>query len=147
MSARARGGLRRELTAFLRTGRTLRKRSARTKGGKHFVSPEVRIDRRPQEAADRTVAGHWEGDLIPGLGGTAIGTLVERVTQFTMLLHLPPSDGHGTRPRPKNGPALAGHGAEAVREAIASRIADLPAAMRRSLTSGTREPRWPSTRN
>jgi IS30 family transposase len=129
-----RGGLRRELSACLRTGRTLRKPRARTKRAKHFVSPEVRIDRRPQEAADRTVAGHWEGDLILGLGGTAIGSLVERATRFTMLLHLPPLDGHGTRPRPKNGPALAGHGAEAVREAIASRVADLPAALRRSLT-------------
>ena len=129
-----RGGLRRELSACLRTGRTLRKPRARTKRAKHFVSPEVRIDRRPQEAADRTVAGHWEGDLILGLGGTAIGSLVERATRFTMLLHLPPLDGHGTRPRPKNGPALAGHGAEAVRDAIASRVADLPAALRRSLT-------------
>ena len=94
-----RGGLRRELTACLRTGRTLRKPRARAKRGKHFVSPEVRIDRRPQEAANRTVAGHWEGDLILGLGGTAIGTLVERATRFTMLLHLPPIDGHGTSPR------------------------------------------------
>jgi IS30 family transposase len=129
-----RGGLRRELSACLRTGRTLRKPRARTKRGKHFVSPEVRIDRRPKEAADRTVAGHWEGDLILGLGGTAIGTLVERATRFTMLLHLPPLDGHSTGPRLKNGPALAGHGAEAVREAIASTITDLPAALRRSLT-------------
>ena len=130
----ARGGLRRELTACLRTGRTLRKPRARTRRGKHFVSPEIKIDQRPQEAADRTVAGHWEGDLILGLGGTAIGTLVERATRFTMLLHLPPMDGHGTGPRLKNAPALAGHGAEAVREAIASTITDLPAALRRSLT-------------
>jgi IS30 family transposase len=89
----ARGGLRRELPACLRTGRTLRKPRARTKRGKHFVSPEIKIDQRPQEAADRTVAGHWEGDLILGLGGTAIGTLVERATRFTMLLHLPPMHG------------------------------------------------------
>ena len=129
-----RGGLRRELSACLRTGRTLRKPRARTKRTKHFLSPEVRIDRRPQEAADRSVAGHWEGDLILGLGGTAIGTLVERATRFTMLLHLPPLDGHGTGPRPKNSPALAGHGAEAVREAIASRVADLPTPLRRSLS-------------
>ena len=129
-----RGGLRRELSACLRTGRTLRKPRARTKRGKHFVSPEVKIDRRPKEAADRSVAGHWEGDLILGVGGTAIGTLVERVTRFTMLLHLPHLDGHGTGPRPKNAPALAGHGAKAVREAIASKIAELPAALRRSLS-------------
>ena len=131
---KGRGGLRREMTACLRAGRTLRKPRTRTKRAKHFVSPEIRIDRRPQEATNRTVADHWEGDLILGLGVTAIGTLLERANRFTMLMHLPPLDGHGTRPRPKNGPALAGHGAEAVREAIASRVADLTTALRRSLT-------------
>jgi IS30 family transposase len=51
-----------------------------------------------------------------------------------MLLHLPPMDGHGTGPRAKNGPALAGHGADAVREAIALSITPLPGQLRRSLT-------------
>jgi len=63
------------------------------------------------------VPGHWEGDLIVGLGSSAIGTLVERTTRFTLLLHLPRMTGHGHEARVKNGPALAGHGAEAVRVA------------------------------
>jgi transposase, IS30 family len=130
-----RGALRRELTAYLRTGRALRVPRARTRGrGKKFVTPEIMISQRPAEAADRAVPGHWEGDLIIGLNSSAIGTLVERTTRFTMLLHLPPMEGHGSGPRAKNGPALAGHGAEAVRDAIAAAIITLPAQLRRSLT-------------
>jgi transposase, IS30 family len=128
-----RGGLRRELTACLRTGRALRVPRARTHGrGKQFVTDEVPISQRPAEAEDRAVPGHWEGDLILGLGSSAIGTLVERTTRFTMLLHLPPMAGQG--PRVKNGPALAGHGAEAVRDAIVAVITTLPEQLRRSLT-------------
>ena len=111
----SRGALRRELTACLRTGRVLRVPRARVRRrGQGFVSPEIMISERPAEAADRAVPGHWEGDLILGLGSSAIGTLVERSTRFTMLLHLPRLAGHGEKPRMKNGPALAGHGAEAV---------------------------------
>ena len=129
-----RGALRRELTACLRTGRALRVPRARTRGtAKGFVSDEVLIRERPAEAEDRAVPGHWEGDLILGLGSSAIGTLVERTTRFTLLLHLPRLDGHGG-PRSNNGPALAGHGAEAVRDAIASAIVTLPEHLRRSLT-------------
>ena len=129
-----RGALRRELTACLRTGRALRVPRARVRGrGKSFVTDRVMISRRPAEAADRAVPGHWEGDLILGLGSSAIGTLVERATRFTMLLHLPPMDGRNGL-RVKNGPALTGHGAEAVRDAIADAIVTLPEQLRRSLT-------------
>jgi IS30 family transposase len=130
-----RGSLKRELVACLRTGRALRVPRARTRGrGKKFVTPEIMISERPAEAADRAVPGHWEGDLILGLNRSAIGTLVERTTRFTMLLRLPPMDGHGLEPRIKNGPALAGHGAEAVRDAIVDTITTLPVQLRRSLT-------------
>jgi IS30 family transposase len=130
-----RGALRRELTACLRTGRALRMPRARTRGrGKTFISPEIMISQRPVEAADRAVPGHWEGDLILGLGSSAIGTLVERTTRFTLLLHLPRMTGHGDEARVKNGPALAGHGAEAVRDAITRTIITLPEQLRRSLT-------------
>lgn len=130
-----RGALRRDLTACLRSGRALRMPRARVaRRGKGFVSPEIMISQRPAEADDRAVPGHWEGDLILGLGSSAIGTLVERTTRFTMLLHLPRLEGHGEAPRAKNGPALAGHGAEAVRDAITRTIVTLPEELRRSLT-------------
>jgi IS30 family transposase len=60
--------------------------------------------------------------------------LVERSTRFTLLLHLPRMDGYGVEPRVKNGPALAGYGAEAMRDAITTRITTLPGQLRRSLT-------------
>jgi IS30 family transposase len=91
------------------------------------------ISERPAEIEDRAVPGHWEGDLILGLNSSAIGVLVERTTRFTMLLHLPRMKEHG-QPRVKNGPALAGHGAESVRDAIAASITTLPDQLRRSLT-------------
>jgi len=129
-----RGALRCELTACLDTGRALRVPQARTqRRGKNFVTPEVMISERPAEASDRAVPGHWEGDLIIGLNRSAIGTLVERTTRFTMLLHLPPMDGHGES-REKNGPPLAGHGAEAVRDAIAASMMTMLDQLRRSLT-------------
>jgi IS30 family transposase len=130
-----RGALKRELVTCLRTGRALRVPRARTAGrGKGFVTPELLISERPAEVEDRAVPGHWEGDLILGLNSSAIGTLVERTTRFTLLLHLPPMAGHGSVARTKNGPATAGHGAEAVRDAIAEAIGTLPEQLRRSLT-------------
>src|SRR4051794_4963571 len=91
------------------------------------------ISQRPAEAVDRAVPGHWEGDLIIGSDRSAIGTLVERTSRFTMLLHLPPMPEHDG-PRVKNGPPVTGAGAEAVRDAIAAHFGGLPAHLRRSLT-------------
>jgi len=130
-----RGALRRELSACLRSGRALRLPRERARNrGKAFIADALMISERPAEIGDRAVPGHWEGDLILGLGSSAIGTLVERTTRFTMLLHLPRMEGHGKGKSVKNGPALAGHGAEAVRNAIAGTISNLPAHLRRSLT-------------
>ena len=130
-----RGALRRELSACLRSGRALRLPRERARNrGKAFIADALMISDRPAEIDDRAVPGHWEGDLILGLGSSAIGTLVERTTRFTMLLHLPRMEGHGTIKSVKNGPALAGHGAEAVRDAIAGTISSLPTHLRRSLT-------------
>lgn len=129
-----RGSLRRELTACLRTGRALREPRQRRKGGKNFVSAEIMISERPPEVADRAVPGHWEGDLILGSNRSAIGTLVERTTRFVMLLHLPPMAEFGVLARTNGGAALAGHGAEAVRDAIVEAITTLPEQLRLSLT-------------
>jgi IS30 family transposase len=92
------------------------------------------ITARPQEVAERKVPGHWEGDLILGVESSAIGTVVERSTRYTMLLHLPRMKEHQTERREKNGPALAGHGAEAVRNTLTASLCAMPKAMRRSLT-------------
>jgi IS30 family transposase len=130
-----RGALRRELVACLRTGRALRVPRARARRRRTgYITPDVMISARPAEVEDRAVPGHWEGDLIIGLNRSAIGTLVERTTRYTMLLHLPRMEGYGTQPRVKNGPALAGYGAEAVRDAIATTITTLPEQLCQSLT-------------
>jgi transposase, IS30 family len=116
-----RGALQRELVACPRTGRSLRVPRERTRQSvRGHVTADVLISERPAEAEDRAVPGHREGDLIIGTGRSAIGTPVERRTRFTMLLHLPRMEGLGTEPRTKNGPALAGRGAEAVNEHLLS---------------------------
>lgn len=115
----ARGGLKRELTAYLRTGRSMRK-PRRTPGHRRTRIPGmVMISERPPEIEDRAVPGHWEGDLIMGstVSDSSVGTLVERTTGFVMLLHLP--DGHGTL---------------AVQEALVAKMLTLDEHLRRSLT-------------
>jgi IS30 family transposase len=91
----SRGALKRELVACLRTGRALRapRARARRQAWAH-VTPEVMISDRPAEVEDRAVPGHWEGDLAIGLERSAIGTLVERTTRFTMLVAM---DAHRAR--------------------------------------------------
>jgi len=113
-----RGELRRDLHKRLRTGRALRK-PRRAVGERRGKIPDmVNIADRPAEVEDRAVPGHWEGDLIVGAkSGSAIGTLVERVTSFTMLLHLPDS-----------------HGADAVAEAMTEAMSVLPEVLRKTLT-------------
>ena len=115
-----RGALRRELTKCLRTGRALRRPRRRVdrRTQRQRIPDMVMISERPAEVEDRAVPGDWEGDLITGAENkSAIGTLVERKTRFTLLLHLPN-----------------GHGADAVQAAIVDAMADLPAQLRRSLT-------------
>src|SRR5918998_5594845 len=130
-----RGALKRELVACLRTGRALRKprERSRTKPQGH-VTAEVVLSERPAEAADRAVPGHWEGDLIIGLNRSAIGTVVERTSRYTLLVHLPRLDGYGNVPPVKNGPALGGYGAIAMKDALQSTMATMPAELLRSLT-------------
>jgi IS30 family transposase len=115
----ARGALRKELTACLRTGRTQRRPHMRIeRSGAGRLQNMILISDRPPEIEDRAVPGHWEGDLIIGKGGrSAIGTLVERSSRYVVLLHLP----HGRT-------------AEDFRAALTRQVSKLPAELRRTLT-------------
>ncbi len=114
----SRGALNRDLAACLRTGRAVRRPSRKTGQRKNRIPGMINISQRPPEVEDRAVPGHWEGDLIIGKGNqTAIGTLVERTTNYTMLVHLPD-----------------GYKAEQMREALTAKIKTLPQALRHSLT-------------
>ena len=130
-----RGALKRELVSCLRTGRALRvpRARAQAKAWAH-VNEDVMISHRPAEAEDRALPGHWEGDLIIGLNRSAIGTLVERTSRFTMLVHLPREEGYGVTPRVKNGPPLAGYGAVTMANALKRTVTNLPVELWRSLT-------------
>ena len=114
-----RGALRKELTHCLRSGRAVRRqRDRREYNAQGHIRGMVNISERPAEVEDRAVPGHWEGDFIIGKNGkSAIGTLVERTTRFVLLLHLPD-----------------GRHAEAVNTALAAKVLELPAALRRSIT-------------
>jgi IS30 family transposase len=113
-----RGGLRKELTASLRSGRAIRQPRRKLGDRRGSIPGMVLISERPAEVEDRAVPGHWEGDLIIGKNGkSAIGTLVERTTRYVLLLPLP-------------GP----HDARAVADAIITAIGTLPVELRRSLT-------------
>jgi len=114
----SRGALRRELTKCLRTGRALRRPQRRADRRSTRIRDKVMISERPAEVADRAVPGHWEGDLITGTANkSAIGTLVERTSRITLLLHLPND-----------------HGAEQVEQAMIAAMRTLPEHLRRSLT-------------
>jgi transposase, IS30 family len=109
--------LRRE-RPVLRTRRLHRRRRSRGHRQDRFVVPMVMIRERPAEVADRTVAGHWEGDLLVGAHNrSAIATLVERSTRFTILLQL-------GRQR----------SAERLRDEMIETFNGLPIGLRRSLT-------------
>ncbi len=94
-----RGALKRELVACLRTGRALRvpRERSRNKASGH-VTVDVVISEQPAEVKGRVAPGHWEGDLIIGLERSAIGTLVERTSRYTMLVYLPRAEGYGQVP-------------------------------------------------
>ncbi|WP_443058227.1 IS30 family transposase, partial [Streptomyces sp. JWR5-1] len=130
-----RGALKRELVTCLRTGRALRTPRARSQNKPQgHVTADVVLSERPVEAGDRAVPGHWEGDLIIGTGRSAIGTLVERSSRSTLLVHLPRLEGWGEIPPVKNGTSLGGYGAIAMNAALTTSMTQLPEQLRKSLT-------------
>jgi transposase, IS30 family len=114
----SRGALRRDLTKCLPTGRALRRPCRQAGQRKNRIPGMINITERPAQADDRAVPGHWEGDLILGKNNlSAIGTLVERTTGYTLLVHLPD-----------------GYKAEQVRDALTAKIKTIPDILRASLT-------------
>ncbi|MBC7594954.1 MAG: IS30 family transposase [Kineosporiaceae bacterium] len=130
-----RGALKRELVTCLRTGRALRQPRARAQSKPQgHVTADVVLSERPAEAEDRAIPGHWEGDLIIGTGRSAIGTLIERSSRSTLLVHLPRLEGWGEKPPVKNGPSLGGYDAIAMNAALTVSMTKLPEQLRKTLT-------------
>jgi hypothetical protein len=90
----ARGVLRKELIAHLRSRRTMRRaKTASTAGqARGQIRDAVSIRERPAEVEDRAVPGHWEGDLITGSHNSHIATLVERHSRYLLLVRVPGKD-------------------------------------------------------
>lgn len=100
LHAQGRGALTREPAACLRAGRALRRPRSRRQGrGESFITPEATIGERPAEAADRAAPGRRKGDLILGLGRSALGAPVGRATRFTVL-RPPPREARPRRRAP-----------------------------------------------
>jgi IS30 family transposase len=113
----SRGGLRKELTRYLRTGRVIRRpKGVRLPDGRGGRPNALHISERPPEAQDWAVPGHWEGDPVFGKHMSPVATLVERSTRFLMLVALP----GGT------------HQADAVADAQAAAITTLPRQLAKS---------------
>ncbi len=113
----SRGILRADLAEKLSLKRKQRVPHAADRTKNSPYKEAFKISERPAETQDRAVPGHWEGDLIIGSDGTAIGTLVERSTRFTILLHLPGN-----------------HSAETVATAMIREMGNLPDHLRQSIT-------------
>jgi IS30 family transposase len=115
----SRGALRKELTAYLRTGRVIRRaKGVRLPDGRGGRPNTLHISERPAEVEDRAVPGHWEGDLVFGKAMSPVATLVERSTRFLMLVALPGGN----------------HKADAVADALAAAVMTLPQQLTKSLT-------------
>jgi IS30 family transposase len=112
------GALKRELTAHLRSRRMRRKtRRGGTERHRFGITDDIKISARPAEAEDRSVPGHWEGDLLLGaVGKGAVLTLVERSSRFVMLAPLPGQ-----------------HRADLARMTLAEMVERLPLQLRRSI--------------
>ena len=110
------GTFKREVVRYLRRQHHFR-RPRKVRLSSRPIQDLISVDERPPEVADRTVLGHCEGDLLVGhANASALGTLVERTTRFTMLVPLKAKD------------------AATVRQAFARELRTLPAQLRRSLT-------------